>query len=238
MNDRRFLELLNLYLDHQIGPDEANELDAAVHSSPERRRTYEEYCQLQRGCCQLGNTARLSAPAAPRFSRSLRDAERKISAPPRRAIAWYPLQIGAFASVAVAVGFTLVVFSSRSQQTVNEPVRLTRALNIAQPTVVTLAPAVTSAPSRSATGTPIPVHPALAALSLAANLDAVEIETPAPDREALAWMQRVDQLSLQALVVDEQAFASRTMVAPEVQALRRPRYQQPAVQFTGFQFQR
>lgn len=238
MNDRRFIELLNLYLDHQIGPAEASELDAAVHSSPERRRTYEEYCQLQRGCCQLGNSARLAAPVAPRFSRSLRDAERKISAPPRRAFAWYPLQVGAFASVAVVVGFALVVFTSRSQPTANNPIRLTRSFNSAQPTMVTLAPSVTTAPSRLATETPISVHPALAALSLGANLNTEEIEAPAPDREAIAWMQRVDQLSLQTLVVDEQAFASRTMVAPELQAVRSPRYRQIPAEFTGFQLPR
>jgi hypothetical protein len=236
MNDRRFLELLNLYLDHQIEPAEAGELEAAVQSSPARRRIFEEYGQLQRGCSQLGNSARLAAPPAPRFSRSLRLAERKITAP-RRSISWYPLQVGAFATLAVAVGFSLVVLTQRSQPAEDGLGPLPRVPKSPQP----LAALVTESPAAAPISRVEPfvgVHPTLRALNSNSNFNTDEADAAEPDRDALEWIQRVDQLSLQALVVNEQTFSTKTMLPPEVQAVRRPGYPQTAVEFTGFKLER
>jgi hypothetical protein len=38
--------------------------------------------------------------------------------------------------------------------------------------------------------------------------------------------------------VNEQAFSTKTMLPPEVQAVRRPGYPQTAVEFTGFKLER
>jgi hypothetical protein len=84
----------------------------------------------------------------------------------------------------------------------------------------------------------IGVHPTLRALNLNSNFNPEETDDAEPDREALEWIQRVDQLSLQALVVNEQAFSTKTMLSPEVQALRRPGNTHTAVEFTGFKLQR
>ncbi len=53
MKDAEFIELLNLYLDHEIGAEDAKRLEAEVRRSPERYRTYREYCQMQKACVVL-----------------------------------------------------------------------------------------------------------------------------------------------------------------------------------------
>ena len=53
MNDSEFLELLNLYLDHEISAADAARLEAAVQQNPARHRTYLEYCQMQQACTIL-----------------------------------------------------------------------------------------------------------------------------------------------------------------------------------------
>lgn len=53
MNDSEFIELLNLYLDHEITPADAARLEAEVRNDPERRRTYLEYCRMQKACAIL-----------------------------------------------------------------------------------------------------------------------------------------------------------------------------------------
>jgi len=101
----RFIELLNLCVDDQLTPAEADELDAALLANPARRRTYEQYCRMSQACAQLFGTRQekseerrvksekqadgaeapfYSSPFAlhssysPALARALADAERKI----------------------------------------------------------------------------------------------------------------------------------------------------------------
>ncbi len=55
MNDPEFLELLNLYLDHEISPADAAKLEAEVQRSPARRDIYQEYCRMQKACSMLAS---------------------------------------------------------------------------------------------------------------------------------------------------------------------------------------
>lgn len=48
MKDARFTELVNLYIDRQISPDETAELEAELQSSPRRRQIYQQYCRMHR----------------------------------------------------------------------------------------------------------------------------------------------------------------------------------------------
>jgi len=67
MKESRFVELLNLYVDHELTQGEAAELDAELQRNPARRETLREYRALQRGCERL-----------------LRRIVRWLRAPPRR----------------------------------------------------------------------------------------------------------------------------------------------------------
>lgn len=55
MKDAKFIELLNLYLDHEISAADAVRLEAEVKASPARDRTYQEYCRMQKACKALAH---------------------------------------------------------------------------------------------------------------------------------------------------------------------------------------
>jgi hypothetical protein len=53
MKDHEFLELLNLYLDHEISAADAARLEAEVQGNATHRGTYLEYCRMQKACTLL-----------------------------------------------------------------------------------------------------------------------------------------------------------------------------------------
>lgn len=65
MKDSEFIELLNLYLDHEISPADAARLEAEVQGNPARRRVYREYCQMQKACKVLATDFQTEPQAAP-----------------------------------------------------------------------------------------------------------------------------------------------------------------------------
>jgi hypothetical protein len=50
MKDSEFIELLNLYLDHEISASDAARLEAEVQSNPRRQSVYRQYCKMQKAC--------------------------------------------------------------------------------------------------------------------------------------------------------------------------------------------
>ncbi len=50
MKQDKFVELLNLYLDHEISSADAVLLEDEIRRSPERRELYRKYCRIQKGC--------------------------------------------------------------------------------------------------------------------------------------------------------------------------------------------
>jgi hypothetical protein len=65
MNDSEFIELLNLYLDHEITAEQSARLESEVAASPQRRKVYQEYCMLAKGCSLLGSAYAEQAPERP-----------------------------------------------------------------------------------------------------------------------------------------------------------------------------
>jgi len=64
MKESEFIELLNLYLDHEISAEDAARLEAEVASDPAHRRIYRQYCQMDRACSQLADQFQGTIPAA------------------------------------------------------------------------------------------------------------------------------------------------------------------------------
>ena len=50
MNDDRFIEQLNAYIDRELSGDEIRELETEIASSPERQKIYRSYCKIDRAC--------------------------------------------------------------------------------------------------------------------------------------------------------------------------------------------
>jgi len=63
MNDREFIELLNLYVDKEISPEDALRLEAEVGANPARRKVYDQYCKMHRACCLLADELAQTANA-------------------------------------------------------------------------------------------------------------------------------------------------------------------------------
>jgi hypothetical protein len=54
MNQNRFIELLNLYLDEEISADDRSDLMLEVSGDPERQEVFREYTRIHNACAQLG----------------------------------------------------------------------------------------------------------------------------------------------------------------------------------------
>jgi hypothetical protein len=55
MNDKKFIELLNLYVDREVTAEDALLLEAEVAANPDRRRVYDQYCKMQKACSMLSS---------------------------------------------------------------------------------------------------------------------------------------------------------------------------------------
>lgn len=104
MNDKEFIALLNLYLDHEISPSDAARLEAEVQANAQRRQIYREYCQMQKACKLLA--ADFQAEATPA-------ADKKVVAFEAAAGSARSRGIYIFGSVAAAAACVALVFVTR-----------------------------------------------------------------------------------------------------------------------------
>jgi hypothetical protein len=77
MKDSRFIELLNLYVDREITPGEAAELEAEVERSAARRKVFNQYCRLDRACTIV--LARQQTVPTPRLAEALAEADGTVT---------------------------------------------------------------------------------------------------------------------------------------------------------------
>lgn len=94
MKNREFIELLNLYVDHEISPEDALRLEAEVLSNPERRKVYQQYCRMQKACSQLAETLAVQG-----------DDSKVVAFPVQRRSAWMPVSLGLAAAACAAFVF-------------------------------------------------------------------------------------------------------------------------------------
>lgn len=139
MKESEFIELLNLYLDHEISAADAARLEAEVAASPARRRIYEDYCRMQKACKALA--ADFATEAAP--------AERNIvafeAARPQRRVGLYGA--GVFAAAAACVAVMLL---GRNSQDAASPESSASQATFAATSAPAAAPAVAQAATPAA----------------------------------------------------------------------------------------
>jgi hypothetical protein len=128
MKDSEFIELLNLYLDHEISAADAARLEAEVQGNVERRRVYEQYCRMQKGCKMLARDFTTDAVPGPH------GADKKVvafdvaaveAAAARRKRVGNLYTVGTFAAAAACVA---IVFVGRSRQQASEAASLAASL--------------------------------------------------------------------------------------------------------------
>jgi hypothetical protein len=64
MKDKRFLELVNVYLDGEISEAETVELEGEIRSSAKRMDQYRRYCRMQRACTMIAKESRAATPTS------------------------------------------------------------------------------------------------------------------------------------------------------------------------------
>jgi anti-sigma factor RsiW len=218
MKETKFIELLNLYVDHQISPAEAEQLETEVRSNPEHRRVYRDYCQMQKACTELAENFRTQAPAGnPQVARQGHR---------RRAAGNLPYALGL---VAVAASLALVV-GLRS--------RFAERPMVAAPVAPAVAPATlaVSAPDSRPVLQPVMGPRLLPVRSPSAELTEVASAT---DQAAFAdWMNSVQLSSMPDASADDLRFDAHATLQPDARPYRSNRPHQGKVEWTAFTFQK
>jgi anti-sigma factor RsiW len=227
MKESRFIELINLYIDRQIGPEEAAELEAEIARSPAHRRTYLQYCRMHRACTLLFEN--FHAPATS-LNQALTQAEGKVTAFPARGYRLARISLGAGLAAAACVAFMLVNHSaSTSAPVVNPNGNEVAQVNVPPEAFHLAAPASGD-------------HPAEFKTVMTANKFSIANNQAAGDaqRATFDWMRQIELSPMPAVDNTENVFVPQAE-APSSD-LRFPRAQrtddQPVEEMASFQFQR
>lgn len=230
MTHTKFIELLNLYLDHEISMEDAAALEAEIQRDPKRREIYRQYCQMQRGCMQLATAFAADDAVAP---------ERRTVTPAARSArtAFNTWTYGVAAAAACAV-FTFVTLL---RQPATNPEGTLTAATPAEPQTVAVASQPNPAPSvysLSELTTPRPeLHSVYTPTLVNLTTKPREKATLYADASGARfdWM---DQVKLAPVEGDEFSFRVRPVVVEGERTYRSQRPFEGKVEMTAFQFQR
>ena len=215
MNDTKFIELLNLYLDHEISAEDATRLEAEVQSNPQRRRLYHDYCRMQKGCQLLARD--FAGEAAAGIDKKIVDFETA------RATRSSGLYVAAgFAAAAACVA---LIFISRSREAVapQQIVPATAIAAVSKP----MAPA-TEEISPSAI-TKVEITPAIRenlqralaqnAMGLSQSANPAATFASIEQQQQFAWIYNTRLDPLQNLPAETLKFDARPTLRPDAQVV-------------------
>lgn len=219
MKDAKFIELLNLYVDHQITAEDAALLEVEIQRSPDRRRIYREYCQMQKACAIL----------AENFATPSRAGGGKVVDFPRAGRSRLTFATYAMGALAAAACLA-VVFVQRGRFAGNDvlasPVSTSAAGNVASvPAPAAIAPAANPGSARPA------LQPAFGGLVRQESAVDTSLAASVP----LDWMNRVQ---LQRVPAQDLWFESRPATQPGELVFRSQRPNEAQTTLAAFRFQR
>lgn len=225
MNETRFIELLNLYVDQQLTAAEAAELEAELQHNPARRKTYQQYCRMQKACAMLFDREQKTAPSSKTLARALAEADEKIVAFPQQRPAWVFRGLLAGGAAAAAACLVLVFVhrgSVRQEDVASHPAPVAVA-----PAAV-VATEVARVPESSVAAVAIPpADPQLQsanhfAYSILPVRQLVPVTVVAPGAEGLAenanpdfaWMKKVKLSPMRPVSADELLAGAKAQKQP------------------------
>lgn len=237
MNDSKFIELLNLFLDHEITSADAKLLEAEVRGNPQRRRLYREYCEMQKACVVLAEQA-AATTTAPEFNRVETESR-------DRSWGWGSWGFGTYAAgfcaAAACLALAVVIHDGNGSATA-----ASRAADRAAIASVQIAPPVSSNQSfrrempRTVSLSPrnAELQPVFVAQSLALTKQQRDTVPPVSPDPRFDWMNRVQVASLQKINADELLFEARTSLQSDSNTFRSRRPIETQLEKAAFQFQR
>lgn len=226
MKESKFIELLNLYIDQQIEPDDAVVLEEEIQRNPQRRRIYQQYCRMHRASTLLFEQAR-PEQAQPQVGQKLAataaEADEKIvQLPPARRSVPNWIYAGGLAAAACLA----VVFINRSAVPAASP-------EAAPANFAATAPATPLVDE--STTVQRDEHSLLFASHRTAETLALSASTP-DERPTLEWMRQFQLTPLVRISDDQLAFDSPAPLRTDHRSFGS---QQPVTrEMTAYQFQR
>ncbi len=230
MKDKRFIELLNLYVDRQISPPETAELELEIQESPRHQQVYRQYCQMHRATKLVYESFRDHADnQGPRQPANGVATITPIEGRHRRVL-WAYYAGGLAAAACLALVVARVNFSSSpGAAIVTGPVAKTSTMMVAPQTVAVARPTTETRVGWLSLQNGLPVESDYPALLAALR----------QQERVLTGVQNSGG-RLQALF-DDGVFDSRQVLSQGSQRVFRGRgatNPTPAAEFTAFQFQR
>jgi anti-sigma factor RsiW len=249
MNDSEFIELLNLYLDHEITASDAARLEAEVSRSPERRRLYQEYCRMQKACTLLAKDFTDEASTA-----AIDRATVVVMEQPRRAV-WAPSAFAA-AGLLAAACLAIVLNANRKPESSRGtgevpslaavPVTGSSAATVVAPDLLVTTVDRVTAPGMVARTVTVPasarleLQPAFALRSLALSNT---LQTPESSNEKAAgaqlqWIKSLQVTPVQLIQAEDLRFDARPVdvTKSSIYGTRNRPAQQGVIEMTAFQF--
>jgi anti-sigma factor RsiW len=216
MKDSKFIELLNLYVDHQISAADAALLEAEIQQDPKRRQVYRQYCQMQKACTLLADTFRSEAPAA--------DAKVVAFDSRRRRLAPFAYATGLVAAAACVA--LVLVNRSGSERNPQAPVASVAVVSAPQPAPASTA--IAAQPSRA-------TLPALQPVFRGIGDDVLTPAFAKSDVMPFDWMARVrfERVPAEAL-----RFESAPVLPVDDLVFRNARVFDPQTEGAAFRFQK
>jgi hypothetical protein len=231
MKDSEFIELLNLYLDHEISAADAKRLEAEVQSSPARYRVYREYCQMQKACVVW---AEQSAAAV--------SADSKVIAFESPRTSWGFGQYAAgICAAAACLALALVIRDGNGSASIapraSDPELMAKVEIIApmgaDDEFRSVVPSMVSLNSR-----PAEFQPVMVASGLALTRQQRDAGAVASADARFDWMNRVQPAALHRTSAADLVFENRPAPQPDNRAFRTRRLIDAQVEQAAFQFQR
>lgn len=233
MTHSKFIELLNLYLDHEINMEDAAALEAEIQRDPKRRDIYRQYCQMHRGCLEL--SAAFATEGAP-------SPERRSIVPPVRKPARSVFNSWTYGAAAMAACAAFAVVTLVRQSTPGgEGALASAAPSAPQQTIATAPSQPAPAPSvyslSELTSPRSELHsvftPTLVNLETVSREKSSLYATASGDR--FDWM---DEVKLAPVEGSEFSFRVRPVVVEGDRTYRSQHPFEGKVEMTAFQFQR
>jgi hypothetical protein len=229
MKDNRFIELVNLYIDRQIEPAEAAELEADIQTNPHHRRIYREYCRMHRATKLVYESFRVHADKAGDDHRLPGLIERFEARRPRSLwVRWNYVLAGLAAAACLTVALMRTGYLPYAGSISGKS--LASAQKVSPAVVAQVTPQVAS---------PAQVTPVAPGKSATTDYTALLATMHREDQRAFAMMQAA---SLHAVpLFDDSVFNSNQTVllgTPKVFPSKPKADTHSSSEFTAFQFQR
>ena len=248
MKDSEFIQLLNLYLDHEISGADAARLESEVQTNAARRQIYQQYCRMHKACRMIAADFETEPASA-------------IGASEKKVIAFNPAAAAAIAAqrrringlytfgtfAAIAACATIIFVSRGHQGTIDAASPAAQSIAVAPASAITNPDATfvadkSAAPRGLVSVAPRP-QPTMMRdpLLLTGNTQAEAVRAAAINQanNQLAWLHSVQLAPLQERVADDLHFASTLQSEGRAlgnRTITPAKASQPGEEWAGFQF--